>query len=746
MPNEHAHRPVPNRAARRHAARSDRRWSSRTVAAAAAAAMISSAGLGIANAADPATPGLPELPTDLSKIDIETAKKLLENPLVKEYVTLCGSGAFSGSGSSASGEGSSADCTGSQKAGGTGIAVVIPENLEVGTAAEKTVIDLGPDINLLVTKFKMGERNLIEIVGGAAVNPKSATATLANLAGYGRVDPNNFDKYKTYAAVVRDASLPVEMEKYCTGVGSVSSCWFGSVKERDKNLPTRTEALNVAQFLTGYTYDPTKPVALPGKVAPKGSAAIDGPGIGIAMAMTGGNATATTKHKYSVATAAASGGRTSTATSYLGIANALDADTDKIELLWFGKKLDFQRLRDSGALKSAGDKAAMIDQIEKLKIPALKEVSCYGVSSSASASGLGECGNYLGVFDYYKDLRPAAPGSVRTTSWGLTDPSSLVFGKNALAKQFLGASESKPFMDGLLATVTSEDKRLKFANDFLRLSKSVSTDAEGASSTSYALTSDYGLRAPVSLDWLGYRVVFFSAVDVNGVSRPNYFAVPLITKIEGVSTGVLPTVSLIELDNPFGFGTLPITPRDPIGGLTSWAKSVTVGEDLKFIGEQLPKLAAGAKESAAPAAEAAPEVAPVTASAPATTESTASSSRRVARSLADETPTTDSSSSSATGSPSTGSGNAGGSSSTSGAGSTSTATDKPVSSSDKPSTSASSSGTASGGSSTASSTAGSGSGSSTGSGSGSSTGTSSASSTSGDSGSSSTDSTDADAA
>uniref|UniRef100_UPI0028E9384D hypothetical protein n=1 Tax=Corynebacterium variabile TaxID=1727 RepID=UPI0028E9384D len=350
---------------------------------------------------------------------------------------------------------------------------------------------------------------------------------------------------------------------------------------------------------------------------PRGSATIAGDGISVAAAMRDGNALAEAKKLFGLPAAALAGadnGRSSVAHATLGVSTALNMDTNEIGLTWFGQALDLTRLRDLGVEKYAGeDVMDLLDTAENLDIPKLKEVSCFGMYASATAEGLGSCTNVLGTFDRYEDLRDPVVGESRQTQWGLTDLSSLVLGNDALVKQLTGATEDTPFLDDLMTNITSEEGRLKFAKDFVRLTRNVTTeevevpvlDDEGnplldedgdavtekttRQTTAAWLTSDYGLREPVTVEWFGHRVVFFPGVDVNGSTRPNLLSLPQIEKIaDDADTGLLPKVSLVTWDNAFGLGTVTLddlTRPDRI--FTNWAKSVTLPSDLKWIGDLL---------------------------------------------------------------------------------------------------------------------------------------------------------------
>lgn len=551
--------------------------------------------------------------------------ELLNNDMILDYLEVCrnadGSTPVPEEGSEDARPVAVADCS---QATGDGIAVVLPDRIELGSAAEDTTIDLGKDINLLGLKYELGERNLFEILSAAALGSDTIKSIVGEL-GLPRIDPTQLGKYSTYEQVQADAALPYKaayrdergecnkwLWKVCIG-------WETVKVEYDGNLEKRTNALKIAEYLTGKKYDASKPVELPDmdKNGPRGSATIAGDGISVAAAMRDGNALAEAKKLFGLPAAALAGadnGRSSVAHATLGVSTALNMDTNEIGLTWFGQALDLTRLRDLGVEKYAGeDVMDLLDTAENLDIPKLKEVSCFGMYASATAEGLGSCTNVLGTFDRYEDLRDPVVGESRQTQWGLTDLSSLVLGNDALVKQLTGATEDTPFLDDLMTNITSEEGRLKFAKDFVRLTRNVTTeevevpvlDDEGnplldedgdavtekttRQTTAAWLTSDYGLREPVTVEWFGHRVVFFPGVDVNGSTRPNLLSLPQIEKIaDDADTGLLPKVSLVTWDNAFGLGTVTLddlTRPDRI--FTNWLHSVTLPDDLKFVGDLL---------------------------------------------------------------------------------------------------------------------------------------------------------------
>ncbi|MGO3362268.1 MAG: hypothetical protein ACTIL2_07495 [Corynebacterium sp.] len=553
---------------------------------------------------DPGVTGTPE--TFANGIDLGQIGDLLENELILDYIEVCQTG-----------DGpvpedvlndpdvtptAVADCSQST---GDGIAVVLPESVEVGMVAEEMTVDLGDDINIpLVGTVRLGERNLIELISTAALGSDTIKNIVAGIPGLGlpRIDPTQLGKYSSYAQVQRDAALPVNMvtERECTGVVIAGRCLGQWVeKTQDTNLAKRTDALKIAEYLTGESYNYTQPVELPGRAEPEGTSTVIGDGTQVAAAMRGGNATAEAHQLLElpgIALAGADEERSSIAYTRLGFSSAMNMDTDEIGVSWFGNAIDFTALREAGIVDFAGEEIEdMLTMVDDLDIPALKEVSCFGLFAHANAEGLGSCANILGTFDSYQDLRDPEPGESRQTQVGITDVTSLVLGNDALLKQFTGETEDTPFLDDLMADLTSEDDRLTFAKDFVRYTTDRYTeeiegpDGETTTRTTIGawVTSDYGLREPVTVEWLGHRVVFFPAVEVNGNERPNLIGLPELERIADDSdAGLLPKVSLVTWDNAFGLGTVVLdnlTRPDVIYG--NWRDSVTLGDDISWLAE-----------------------------------------------------------------------------------------------------------------------------------------------------------------
>lgn len=593
----------------------------RSIAAAATAVALSVTMLPTAAAQEELNPQDVQGPQDIdaSNVDVDLGgfQDLLENEMLLDYVELCQSGDLSNLPLNDDVEQPEvtavADCSQST---GDGLAVVLPENVEVGAAAEDVTIDLGDDIKVLGLTYRLGERNLIEILSAAALGSDWIKDLVHKIPYQGsylpRIDPTKLGAYSTYAEVQRDAALPVNMVTECAGIPTPWGCG-GVERTYDKNLSKRTEALKIAEYLTGEKYDYAKPTDLPERPAPRGTSTIIGDGTQVAASMRGGDATAETHELFGlpgIALAAADEDRSSISYARLGFASAMNMDTDEIGLTWFGGALDFDRLREDGIVDFAGEEVEdMINTVDDLDVPALKEVSCFGLNSYATAEGLGKCSNILGTIDTYQDLRDPEPGEHRQTQVGITDVTSLVLGNDALLKQFTGDAESTPFLDDLMYNVTSEDDRLKFAKDFVRLTSDTYTDevetpqldedgnpvldengepvieTTTRTTTAALLTSDYGFRDPITVEWLGQRVVFFPAAEVNGDERPNYLKLPEIESVAAdADAGLLPKVSLVTWDNAFGLGTVALDDLSrPDVIFANWLDSVTLVDDIVWL-------------------------------------------------------------------------------------------------------------------------------------------------------------------
>ncbi|AFA74747.1 hypothetical protein GPOL_c37350 [Gordonia polyisoprenivorans VH2] len=249
--------------------------------------------------------------------------------------------------------------------------------------------------------------------------------------------------------------------------------------------------------------------SLPDAAAPFGDATVIGDGFQFAMASTGGKATAISYLPVSLATAGASGGRTAYAFALVGIANAWTTDDIPIVIL----------SRPTG-----------------LTIPGIKTVGCYGGLTAAYAEGVGACANVLGTFDFRFNQLDAAGKSltIPQVQFALTDPSAVltdpagVFGK-VITDIFAGKTPT-------------------LSKDFTRLSL-------GGNSL-LALTSDYGLSAPITVNWLGSTITIYPTATINGATRPNMLALPQIVTGDLDTSQIIPVITIPQITFPFGLAPL----------------------------------------------------------------------------------------------------------------------------------------------------------------------------------------------
>lgn len=232
---------------------------------------------------------------------------------------------------------------------------------------------------------------------------------------------------------------------------------------------------------------------------PEGSATVIGDGFQFAMASTGGKATAISYLPVSLATAGASDGRTAFAFALVGLANAWTTSDIPVTVLSVDTGID---------------------------IPGIQSVGCYGGLTAAYAQEVGACANVLGTFDFRFDQLQNIP----QVQFGLTDPSSVLFDTTDVL--------------GKVITDIFAGKTPTLSKDFVRLSI-------GGDSL-LALTSGYGLSAPVTIDWLGSQITLYSTANINGEDRPNFFALPVIEFGTFDTTQIIPTISIPQIDFPFG--------------------------------------------------------------------------------------------------------------------------------------------------------------------------------------------------
>ncbi|MEP9390956.1 hypothetical protein ABLE92_21175 [Gordonia sp. VNQ95] len=267
-------------------------------------------------------------------------------------------------------------------------------------------------------------------------------------------------------------------------------------------------------FLEWLNSDLRLPTSLPTPPAADGSATVIGNGFQFAFASGGGKATAISYLPLSLATAGASGGRSAYAFALVGIANAWT--TDEIPLTLLGVNTG-------------------------LKIPAIQSVGCYGGLTAAYAENVGACANVLGTFDFKLDQLQSIP----QVQFALTDPSSVLFDTTNVL--------------GEVITDIFAGQTPSLSQDFIRLSL-------GGDSL-LALTSDYGLSAPVTVNWLGSTITIFPTTTINGSVRPNGLALPTIALGDLDTDQIIPIISIPQSTFPFGL--------QPLGPYTTGSTSAS---------------------------------------------------------------------------------------------------------------------------------------------------------------------------
>lgn len=286
-------------------------------------------------------------------------------------------------------------------------------------------------------------------------------------------------------------------------------------------------AVGVAHDVIGVT------MPIPGAPVTSGSARVIGDGFQFAMASGGGNATAISFLPVSLATAGASGGRTAFAFALVGTANAWTTDAIPVTLL------------GSNTLHPLGG----LFPVTLPSIPAVKSVGCYGGLAVAYAQDVGACANVLGIFDVKFDQLQRIP----QVQFGLTDPSAVLVDPNGVLDKVL-----RDVFAGRTPTLSKDVVRLSLGGDSL-----------------IALTSEYGLSAPVTLDWLGSTVTFFPTTGINGVQRPNRLALPQIAFGTLDSGKIVPVLTVPR--STFPFGLAPVGPFTTAGvGLPSATSAKTL--------------------------------------------------------------------------------------------------------------------------------------------------------------------------
>ncbi|WHU48218.1 hypothetical protein QNM97_04220 [Gordonia sp. L191] len=240
-------------------------------------------------------------------------------------------------------------------------------------------------------------------------------------------------------------------------------------------------------------------VPIPDAALPEGSAKVIGDGFQFALASGGGKATAISYLPLSLATAGASDGRTAYAFAIIGMANAWTTSAIPIEIFTI----------PTGT-----------------SIPSIKNVSCYGVLTAAYAENVGACANVLGTFDFKLDQLQSIP----QVQFALTDPTAVVFNPAQVLTTALGK-----FVAGQGFTLSKDFTRLSLGGDSL-----------------LALTSDYGLSAPITVNWLGSTITIYPTATINGAARPNMLALPQIVTGNLDTSQIIPIITIPQITFPFG--------------------------------------------------------------------------------------------------------------------------------------------------------------------------------------------------
>ncbi|MGW5522464.1 hypothetical protein [Gordonia sp. NPDC003950] len=255
-------------------------------------------------------------------------------------------------------------------------------------------------------------------------------------------------------------------------------------------------------------------VPVPDAALPEGTAKVVGDGFQFALASGGGEATAISYLPLSLATAGASDGRKAYAFAIIGMANAWTTSAIPVEI--FTIPTGFA-------------------------LPAIQHVSCYGVLTAAYAEKVGACANALGTFDFKLDQLQDIP----QVQFALTDPSAMLFDPaDTLTKALQGLFNGTGF------TLSKDFVRLSLGGDSL-----------------LALTSDYGLSAPVTVNWLGSTITIFPTTTINGSVRPNRLALPTIALGDLDTDQIIPIISIPKSTFPFGL--------QPLGPYTTGSTSTS---------------------------------------------------------------------------------------------------------------------------------------------------------------------------
>jgi len=200
------------------------------------------------------------------------------------------------------------------------------------------------------------------------------------------------------------------------------------------------------------------------------------------------------------------------------------------------------RLAVAGLLQLVGAPQSAIDSVMDDATLQAAQVACLGGLTVAYSSTDGACVNALGVLN--GDYNP----NDSSISGALVNPLAIL---SLLTEP--GDVTSK-LINGLL----SGDSRAiqKFlTDDFVRLGFSWGgrTGAYGLPSI-VSLTSDYGLKNPITVKWLGQEVTIFpkitsSATNVATPNTPNYLGFPVVTTGTFDPSQIIPDISGLGFNN-----------------------------------------------------------------------------------------------------------------------------------------------------------------------------------------------------
>ncbi|QKT08318.1 hypothetical protein HUN08_14745 [Gordonia sp. X0973] len=311
------------------------------------------------------------------------------------------------------------------------------------------------------------------------------------------------------------------------------------------------------------------------------------------------NSTAVLPLSYAISMAGA--GHSATAFSMLGLGLAttdLPLPTGVVGLP--------VRLAVAGILQAMGAPQSAVDSALDGNVQAA-QVACLGGLTVAYSSTDGGCVNVLAVLngDYNpndKSISGAIVNPLAILSL-LTDPGDV----------------TSKLINGLLSGDSRAIQKL-LTQDFVRLGFSAGgrTGAYGLPSL-VSLTSDYGLKSPITAEWLGQKVTIFpaiasSATNVATPNTPNYFGFPLVDLNSLDTSQWLPEVHGLGFNNIRFPGENLLALGQLLGGLIGGSS----GSSLPFSLTQTDPTTTLRVASTTLTPVEAPSVAPLAASTPST--------------------------------------------------------------------------------------------------------------------------------